>query len=353
MAAQARAGTIGLFGSLLPAIGGLVPSVVLAVDYAHPRPVFCAEGGGCDALKHTAFATPLGVPMPLVGMAGFLALAVVALISGKRARVVQLGLALIAGTVGLALALVQIHLGKLCVYCAITDASGILSLVAAAARLRLAPTAIPPKRALRGGLVAFACAAAVVVAIPVLPSLRTRTVPPVIRDELGQAPAGVATVVDFVDFECPFCRLTHADLVPLLAEHRDRVRLVRRQVPLAMHPHAMDAARAACCGEKLGRGEVMANALFAADTDELTPEGCERIARTLGLPLESFRACVKDPATDALIASDKAEFRAAGGRALPTLWIGEQEIVGSPPEEATRKDMLRKALDEALRKAGS
>jgi protein-disulfide isomerase len=348
MTANARAGTLALFGSLLPAVGGLLPSVILAVDYARPTPVFCAEGGGCDALKHTAVAVPLGVPLPLFGMAGFAALTVVALLPGRRARVAQAALAAVAGLAGLALALVQLGFGKLCVYCSVVDASGVLSAVAAAARLRLAPTLVASRSARTAAYATASCAALAAVAIPIVPALRVRTVPPVIRDEMAQAPRGVATVVDFVDFECPFCRMTHADLEPLLEQHRDRVRLVRRQVPLPIHSHAMAAARAACCGERLGRGDAMANALFTAPEDELTPEGCERIAQTLGLPVEAYRACVKDAATDALIAADKAEFHAAGGHALPTLWIGEQEIVGAQPKEA-----LRKALEEALRRTGS
>jgi predicted DsbA family dithiol-disulfide isomerase/uncharacterized membrane protein len=348
MTAQTRAGTLALFGSLLPAVGGLLPSVILVVDYMRPTPVFCAEGGGCDALKHTAVAMPLGVPLPVFGVAGFLALTIATLLPGKRARVAQVGLASVAGLVGLALALMQLGFGRLCVYCSIADACGILSAVAAAVRLRVAPAVAASRGARTAAYAMVACAALAAVAIPIVPALRVRSVPPVIRDELAQTPRGIATVVDFVDFECPFCRMTHADLEPLLEEHRNRVRLVRRQVPLAIHSHAMDAARAACCGERLGRGDAMANALFTAPEDELTPEGCERIAQTVGLPVDAYRACVKDAATDALIAADKAEFRAAGGHALPTLWIGEQEIVGAQPEET-----LRKALDSALRRTGS
>jgi predicted DsbA family dithiol-disulfide isomerase len=158
----------------------------------------------------------------------------------------------------------------------------------------------------------------------------------------------VVTVVDFVDFECPFCRMTQTELAPLLASHRGQVRLIRRQVPLKMHTHAMDAARAACCADKLGQGEAMAEALFSAPVEELTPAGCETLARRVGLSLEPYRACVSDPATDALIAADKAEFEAAGGFALPTLWIGETSIVGAQPRER-----LEEALEGALAGAGS
>jgi predicted DsbA family dithiol-disulfide isomerase len=157
------------------------------------------------------------------------------------------------------------------------------------------------------------------------------------------------TVVDFVDFECPFCRMTHAELEPLLEEHRAQIHLVRRQVPLHMHPHAMDAARAACCGEVLGKGEAMANALFTTPVDDLTPEGCEKIAKDLGLPLDHFRSCVTDPATDQRIEADRGTFQAAGGFALPTIWINAQQLVGAQTREA-----LESSLDAALaRPSGS
>jgi protein-disulfide isomerase/uncharacterized membrane protein len=317
---------------------------MLLVDYVRPAPVFCAEGGGCDALKHTAFAMPLGVPMPYFGVLGFLAIGVASLVRGERARLAQLVLAGFAGLVGLALLALQLRLGHLCVYCSVADASGIVSAGVAFARLRIAPSAPAPTLATFIGAGALGAA----LLAPLVGGFRISTTPQVIRDEMTRTPRGVATVVDFVDFECPFCRMTHAELQPLLAEHGDKVRLVRRQVPLRIHPHAMDAARAACCGERLGQGDAMADALFTTPEDDLTPEGCEKIAQKLDLSLELYRACVRDPATDALIAADKAEFQAAGGYALPTIWIGEEQIVGAQPRES-----LAKALGDALARTGS
>jgi uncharacterized membrane protein/predicted DsbA family dithiol-disulfide isomerase len=331
----------------VPVLAGLVASAALAVDYVRPAPVFCTEGGGCDALRHTAMAAPLGVPMPFLGLAGFLAIGVVSLMPGRRARVVQLGLAGLAGMLAVALLVAQLLLGHLCPYCCVADVSGIASAAAASWRLRYAAEADPPLA------LAFGGAASMLVALfaPLVAGFRMtpKTVmPQVIRDEMAATPRGGVTVVDFVDFECPFCRMTHAELEPILERHRDRVRVVRRQVPLAMHPHARDAARAACCGEQLGRGDSMANALFTAPVEDLTPDGCERIAQSLGLPLGAYRACVASPATDARIDVDRAEFKAAGGVALPTLWIDGEELVGAQPHET-----LERTVDGALARAGS
>ncbi|HEY3819516.1 MAG TPA: thioredoxin domain-containing protein [Polyangiaceae bacterium] len=336
---------VALAASLLPVLAGLVASAMLAVDYVRPTPVFCSEGGGCDALRHTAIATPLGIPLPLFGMVGFLAIGVAALLRGQRARLVQLGLSAIAGMVGLSLLIVQLRLGKLCPYCCVADGSGLFCALVASARLWLSPPAAPAPRVLGyAGAVMLLMAPAV----PLFVGLRASPVPQAIRDELAHTPPGMITVVDFVDFECPFCRMTHPELQAVAEAHPGKLRIVRRQVPLKMHPHATDAARAACCAERLGKGDAMANALFTAPVEDLTIEGCEKLAEQVGLPPASYRACVADPATDALIAADKAEFQAAGGFALPTLWVGEVQLVGAQPQER-----IEEAVDRELARAGS
>jgi predicted DsbA family dithiol-disulfide isomerase len=123
--------------------------------------------------------------------------------------------------------------------------------------------------------------------------------------------------------------------------------VVRKNVPLKQHPHALDAARAACCGEQMGKGEAMADALFSAPVDELTPEGCAKLAASLGLDENAFKRCTSDPATDARIHADQATFKAAQGHALPTLWIDEEKIEGMPQD-----DTLEKTLERAIARRG-
>jgi predicted DsbA family dithiol-disulfide isomerase len=106
----------------------------------------------------------------------------------------------------------------------------------------------------------------------------------------------------------------------------------------------MDAARTACCADELGKGDEVAEALMSAPTNELTPEGCEKLASERGLDLESFRACVKNPRTDARIRADTDAFHAAHGHGLPTLWFNTMVLEGEQ-DEAT----LKTTLDTALR----
>jgi uncharacterized membrane protein/predicted DsbA family dithiol-disulfide isomerase len=345
MAAERSIGPVALLGSLVPVLVGLTASAALAVDYLRPRPVFCSEGGGCEAVRHTIFAAPLGVPLPLIGLVGFLAIGAVSVAGGRKARRVQFGLSAAAGLLGAGLIAVQAALGQFCVYCLMADASAIATVAVAAWRVRGDGDHVAPAGAVWAaiGPMAFAAALPLVIGF----AGKSPALPRPIAAEMARTPQGQVTVVDFVDFECPFCRSTNATIAPMFAAHADRLRVVRRQVPLRSHSHALDAARAACCGERLGKGDAMASALFSAPVDDLTREGCEKLAAEIGIALDPFRACVADPKTDEQIETDRTEFKEAGGRALPTIWIGREELEGAQPAEA-----YEKALREALARAG-
>ena len=338
MKRAAKASTV-----LVPALVGLTASVMLLVDYLRPAPIFCDEGGGCDVIKHTPFAGVMGIPTPAFGVVAFALVLVLALTRGQTARAILLIVTSIGAGVALFLLNVQRTYGVWCVFCVVVDVSTVLVAFAAAYRVKSkwdVPSWSPE-------LFGTAALAVLAIAAPfVVGSLSKPKLPDVIAKELAATPKGKVTVVDFVDFECPWCRMTHETFAPIMAPVRDRVRVVRKQVPLPMHANAMDAARAACCGEKLGKGDAMADALFKAE--DLTPAGCERLASELGLSIEPYRACVQDPSTDATIKADRETFKAAHGHGLPTIWIGDQKIEGAQPGEN-----LRRALDAALARAGS
>jgi predicted DsbA family dithiol-disulfide isomerase len=93
----------------------------------------------------------------------------------------------------------------------------------------------------------------------------------------------------------------------------------------------------------MGKGDAMADALFTADVETLTEDGCAKLAASMGLDEEAFRRCVKDPATDAHIDADSAEFKASQGHGLPTLWIDQTKIEGAQP-----KEMLERAITKAI-----
>jgi predicted DsbA family dithiol-disulfide isomerase/uncharacterized membrane protein len=322
----------------------LVASSLLLVDYVRPSPVFCAAEGGCGVVKRTVFAYPLGIPTPLLGIGGFLAVGLAALVPGRRARLAQLALAAVGGLVALGLIVVQAVLHTLCPYCIVVDVSALVLLGFSTGRV-LAMWDPPQARAQLGAGVGAVClAVAVPVAIGMTRKPIPSTVPAAIAEEMRKTPRGKVTVIDFVDFECPFCRMTHAELGPLLAARKDKVRVARKHVPLRMHAHASDAARAAACAETMGKGDEVAESLFTANPGDLTREGCEKIAETHGLDVARFRACMTSPETEARIKADGEAFRAAQGHGLPTLFID-----GTKLEGAQDPAVLESTLDTAIR----
>ncbi|MCL2777402.1 MAG: thioredoxin domain-containing protein [Polyangiaceae bacterium] len=320
----------------------LVVSAILFIDYVKPQAVFCDEQGGCGAMKHTSIAYPFRVPAPVFGISGFLAIALTQLAAGRRARIAQAVLAVTGALVALYFLYVQATMKTVCPYCAVVDVSALV--IAGLSIARLVRGTDPPAGKMIPGGTAIALAASIAIPIGIGVTKRPLqgNVPDVIMQEIREAPRGKLTVIDFADFECPHCRNVHRELAALLEEHKDKIYLVRKHVPLSMHPHAINAARAAVCGELMGKRDEMADALFVAG--DLSPAGCEAIAKDLHLDIEKFRACVESPATRARIEADRATFQAAHGRGLPTLWFGTTQLVG-----AHDRDTLRKALESSLK----
>lgn len=335
--------TIWFWITIVLAAAALAASAILLVDYVRPAPVFCDASGGCAKVRATALARPLGIPLPAIGLTGILGVGLAALVPERGARLVQLVLGVVGGLVGVVLLGVQAALGVLCPFCAIVDGAaiglGVLSI------LRWRNAWEPPSGRLFPGVAVTALLLAIGIpsGIGFQERILPQGLPPTIAEEMKRTGRGKVTVVDFVDFECPFCRMTHAELAPLLEERKAKVRVARKHVPLRMHPHAMDAAKAGCCGETLGKGDEMADALFKALPEELTPEGCERLAQEQGLDLEKFRACVKDPTTLARIEKDKEAFRDVKGHGLPTIWIEATKLEGAQDRET-----LESTLDAAI-----
>ncbi len=333
---------------LLATAAGLAASAALLVDYTGALPVFCTEGGGCEAVRQTVYARPFGVPLPLVGVVAFLVLGVLALLRGARARQANLLVAGAGGLFAIAFLGIQVKIGQFCPFCVTVDSSSILLAVMAVERYRSGWDHPSGLLALLGSSMSLATA---LVAPFVWAHFEGTKLPPVIAEEIARTPRGEVTLVDFVDFECPFCRLMHEKVRPLLAAQKDKFRVVRKLVPLTrIHPHALAAAKAACCAEALGKGDAMADALFRTSAGDLTLDGCARVAESLGLPADKFRACLDSPETMARLARDRRDFdqTAVKGDGLPMMWVGAHKMMGAQ-DDAT----VSRVLSEAVAGEGS
>jgi protein-disulfide isomerase len=167
--------------------------------------------------------------------------------------------------------------------------------------------------------------------------------PPVIVDIQRGAARERPTVVlvDFVDFECPYCRASHLALAPVLRENPRDIIVVRKHVPLAFHPHALTAARASICAEAQGKEAEMADLLVTTMPALLDEEGCAQLATKLGLDLPRYLACVEAPATEERIRKDMNDFRAAKLEAVPTMFVGDEKLEGEQTETALRSAFKR------------
>jgi protein-disulfide isomerase/uncharacterized membrane protein len=302
---------------------GLAASLASLIDYFGTTATFCAETG-CATVRESAWAHPLGIPMPLLGVAFFAAAVVLGFANAPRLR---RALAILGAAWALLLIGVQAFaIGAWCKLCMIADPAAIVyavAVLAGATAVRFsigrAIATVPVTAAILAGLALWQHSAA-----PPPPPPVADGIPAFVK--AAQVP-GTATIVEVVDFECPFCRRLQDRLTQAIAQTKAPVKVVRKMLPLRIHDHAMPAALAYCCADAQGKGEAMAAALFAAPPDELSPEGCEKLAANVGCDLERYR---KDlPGAQARIAAEMAEVRAAGVRSLPTMFIAGERIVGA------------------------
>lgn len=129
------------------------------------------------------------------------------------------------------------------------------------------------------------------------------------------------TVVEYLDFECPFCARATGMGAELGAYFGDRVRYVVRHLPLEdVHPHAYLAAVAAEAAERQGRFWEMHDQMFAHQS-RLEPDDLREHAAASGLDLEQFEADMGDETLHARVREDEASAAASGARGTPTFFL--------------------------------
>jgi protein-disulfide isomerase len=173
------------------------------------------------------------------------------------------------------------------------------------------------------------------------------------RPTLGPADA-LVTVVVFSDFQCPYC----ARLAPTTHEIADKygVRVVFRQMPLAMHPQAAPAAKASLAAHRQGKFWEMHDALFADQTGIKSgpDDNFHAYAQQIGLDLLRFDADMADPTLDQVIAEDAALARRLGVRGTPASFVNGRFVRGAA-DAATLGAMIAetKASAQALVNSGT
>ena len=176
-----------------------------------------------------------------------------------------------------------------------------------------------------------------------LPRFLDRPVDPAFDHIRGRVGAPL-TLVEYGDFECPFCARATGVAEELRARFKDELRYVFRHLPLPdVHPHAELAARAAVAAQAQGQFWEMHDLLFAHQ-DQLEFEDIVGYAAELDLDVESFLRDLESEDAAARIRADVASAEASGVRGIPTFFIGNQRHTG-PHDAETLAHALEASRD--------
>jgi len=144
------------------------------------------------------------------------------------------------------------------------------------------------------------------------------------------------TIVEFSDFQCPFCADFHDKTYgPLMQKYNGKVRFVYRDFPLDMHPDAEKAAEAANCALQQGPDKYWALHAAIFKNQRVTGVGLAAIAtmaKTIsGLDTAKLDACIKSGKMADEISKDVQDANSYGVTGTPTFFINGQRLVGARP----------------------
>jgi protein-disulfide isomerase len=154
------------------------------------------------------------------------------------------------------------------------------------------------------------------------------------------------TIVEFSDFQCPFCSRVNPTLAQVREKYGDKVRIVFRQYPLPFHQQAAKAAEASLCANEQGKFWEMHDAMFA-NQQALQVEQLKAKAAELGLNAEKFNSCIDSGKHAATVQADMKDGSAAGVNGTPAMFINGRFISGAVPFE-----QVAQVIEDELRRKG-
>jgi protein-disulfide isomerase len=150
------------------------------------------------------------------------------------------------------------------------------------------------------------------------------------------------TIVEYSDFQCPYCRQVESSVRSVLKKYGDQVRLVYMDFPLAFHQHAMEAAIAARCADEQGQFWSYHDALIDNPSALSTP-ALKTTAAQLGLDRVSFDACLDEHKYENAVIADRTQGERIGAHGTPYFIVGSRSMSGAQPVSA-----FDSAIDEQL-----
>ncbi len=169
------------------------------------------------------------------------------------------------------------------------------------------------------------------------------TIPTAGSPSMGPANAPI-TIVEFSDYQCPYCRKWHEEVFHrLMQDYQGKVRFVYRDFPLTgLHPEAEGAAEAAYCAGDQGNYWQYHDLLFSGQA-ELGMSGFDQYARSLNLDLTKFDDCMNTHRYQATVQANYNFAANLGIQSTPTFFINGLAIVG-----AQSYDVFKQVIDMEL-----
>ncbi|HJS57428.1 MAG TPA: thioredoxin domain-containing protein [Vicinamibacteria bacterium] len=158
---------------------------------------------------------------------------------------------------------------------------------------------------------------------------------------VGPADAPV-TLVEFSDYQCPYCHRAQASVDEVLKRYAGRVRFVHQEYPLAQHPRAFAAAVAARCANEQGRFWDFHRSLMTEPGD-FADADLKRRADQFGMDSAKLQACVASGRFDGDVNKAFSSGAAIGVNSTPTFFVNGRRLTGAVPFET-----LQTVIDEEL-----
>ncbi len=173
-----------------------------------------------------------------------------------------------------------------------------------------------------------------------------------VDDDPAKGPAEApVTIIEFSDFQCPFCKRVLPVLEQVITTYPGKVRLVYRDFPiLSIHPHAQRSAEAAECAREQGKFWEYHDALFA-DQEQFAVTKLSDYARSIGLDMAAFEQCLASNKYTAEVQKDAADGEQAGVTGTPAFFINGRLLSGAQPFDAFRQ-IIEEELRLAQQKSG-
>jgi len=149
-------------------------------------------------------------------------------------------------------------------------------------------------------------------------------------------------IVEFSDFQCPFCYQAHPTVAKVLSTYGDKIRFVYRHFPLPNHPNARPAAEAAACAAEQDKFWQYHDRLFE-NQSLLSASDLKQHAAVLGLDTAKFGACVDSRKYRSAVDEDVQAGEEVGVSGTPAFFINGRVLGGAQPFEA-----FKRVIDEEL-----